>query len=107
MHNLEGYRAICTEAERLGYSTAYKDDLKVHDLRILMDTDAPQEFAWGVRSTGTDIFFPGKKEYLDLAIACRKHRTNEYYFWIKGASCTQISIDGIIERLQESLGEKE
>lgn len=99
MHNIEGYRAICREAERLGYPDCYKDDLKVHDLNFLMADDAPETFGWGIRATGTDIFFPGKEGYLELAYACQKYRANEFYYWYAEGRLTQISVEELIHNM--------
>jgi hypothetical protein len=98
-HNIEGYAAICAKAEELGWPEAFKDDLKVHDARVMMDLDAPQEFGWGIRECGTDIFLPGDRAYLDLAYACKKYKTDRYYYWWADDVLREVTIDDIIAKL--------
>lgn len=103
-HNIEGYAAICREAERLGWPEAYRDGLRYHDAHVMMDDDAPQEFGFAIRKDGTDLFIPKKNEYIDLAIACRKYGTNEHYRWYRDGKLEVISVDELIVRLLKKSG---
>lgn len=102
-HNTQGFLAICQKAAELGWPEVYRDDLRVHDARVLMDENAPQEFGFGIRSTGTDLFIPGSKFYLELALGCQKYRPKEQlYFWYDGEKLLPTSIEGLIEKMKEA-----
>lgn len=49
------YRAITAEANRLGWPQAYRADLLTHDRSILSAAEAPRDFLWSVRPTGTHL----------------------------------------------------
>ncbi len=36
----------------------FEDDLLVHDFRLLSSPDAPEQFVWTIRPSGTTLFFP-------------------------------------------------
>ena len=99
--NIKGFIAICNEAQRLGWPEAFKDDLKINDARVLMAEDAPQEFGWGIRNSGTDIFLPGREGYLDFAYSCLRYRTNSFYYWYSGCTLQQISPQQLIDKMIE------
>src|ERR1044072_160112 len=48
---------------------AFEDDLLIHDLRLLSSPDAPGQFVWTIRPSGTTVFFPdagADRNFLDF-----------------------------------------
>lgn len=67
--NLSGYRAIVEEAARIGWPTRFTKDLTEIDLEILCSPGAPRCFWWGVRSSGTDLFYRNNLQSVEWALA--------------------------------------
>jgi hypothetical protein len=52
------YRALVEEAERLGLPQAFREDLYLHDRRILtLWNGMPEKFGWMLRECGTFLYF--------------------------------------------------
>jgi hypothetical protein len=104
--NQAGYDAICKEARSLGWPRLWAEDLYVLDRGRLQKPDAPLEFAWAVRSTGTFLMFPGIPEDLELAKALLFNRDKrgcwieQRYYWFGGTLLRSISLETVIERLK-------
>lgn len=49
------YGCLAVEAHRLGWPVVYRADLTLHDRNMLRSSDAPAEFVWVIRETGTYI----------------------------------------------------
>ena len=104
--NLQGYRAIAAEAERLRWPKFYREDLDI-DLNILCTPDAPKLFWWGVRSTGTDLYRPNELWDIEWAQARKKHGPDEQrYYKYNGEALRSITLDALIFQLARTLDVK-
>lgn len=105
--NLLGYNAICTEARQLGWPRLWAEDLYVLNRDRLLVPEAPLQFAWAVRETGTFLMCAGSTEDLKLAEALLFIRnkkgcwTEQCYYWFGGTHLRSISLETVIQRLQQ------
>jgi len=105
--NLAGYNAICKEARRLRWPRLWTEDLYVLNRDRLLAPGAPLAFAWAVRETGTFLMVTGSTEDLVLARALLFTRDNkgcwteQRYYWFGGTHLRSISLETIIQRLQQ------
>jgi hypothetical protein len=74
------WESVLAEAERLDMPRFFTGDL-FRDYQCLTSTDAPAAFVWGVRNTGTHLFWEidGLARWLE-AIA-RVNPDQRWYFW--------------------------
>lgn len=99
-----GYRAIATEATRLGWPKYYKEDLTVHDLKTLSSPGAPQNFWWGIRSTGTDLYRPNTLFDAEWAIARSQQPSDEqHYYAFEHGKLSSVTSERLLVQLVTSL----
>jgi hypothetical protein len=103
--NKKGYKAILQEAQQLGWPRLWSKDLTVLNRERLLSKNAPLEFAWAVRETGTFLMVPGNAEDLEVAeslLLCReKYGCWPFprYYWFDGIALTVLALETIIGRL--------
>lgn len=104
--NSVGYRAIASEAARIGWPKFYQEDLAI-DLNVLCSVGAPKEFWWGVRSTGTDLFLPNTLTSMEWALAREKHESEQRHYHFTGTTLHSITLQTLIGQLARSLNSRD
>jgi len=105
MSNERGYKAIESEASRLGWPTHWATDLTVHDKAVLARESAPAQFGWSIRRSGTDLYIVGSEWSIDWLNANIKHlmgRTIYYYFY-DGSELRSLPAEELLKVLQKGV----
>lgn len=87
------YEAIAVEAERLGWPMHWRTDLTEHDRGALSQPDAPKEFGWAVRSTGTDLYTAGDEFERLWAESSARLRPEQRWYWWDGSGLTELPFE--------------
>jgi len=78
------YAAMLTVSEATGWPGCFRDDLVKHDREILSNRDAPREFIWHLRPTGTnlcDLRRPNDWHYAALIAAWADYHHGKDHLW--------------------------
>lgn len=80
------YEALVAESARTGLPEAFQADLTEHDRRRLEGAEAPEQFAWVLRKSGTlllDASMPAaaRDAYAEHLTRSGRCEGDRFYFW--------------------------
>ena len=107
------YLAVKEQAEKLGMPSDWKNDLLVHDRKVLFKRFFP--FVWAVRPTGTNVYLPEKKECDGIIKADVESCMNRHYFIVRPSDgrthvrevAGQVALDWYLEAAHYSKNARE